>query len=186
VADIIFVTGNQNKADYLAKLLGRPMQHQKVDLDELQSMDLQEIVEHKVRQAFEKVGRPVLVEDISLGFQALNNLPGPFIKFFIQPADGLEKLCRILDNFDDRHATAECMFGYYDGKKLECMTGRLEGVIADQPRGDNGFGWDKIFCPDGYDGRTRAELNDEEYEALYPTIRPIAALRDLLERKDHE
>ena len=46
-----FITGNQNKADYLARLLGMEIVHQKVDLDELQSTSLHEIVEHKVRQA---------------------------------------------------------------------------------------------------------------------------------------
>ncbi|HET8709638.1 MAG TPA: non-canonical purine NTP pyrophosphatase [Candidatus Saccharimonadales bacterium] len=181
MTDIIFVTGNQNKADYLTKLLEMPMQHHKIDLDELQSTDLKEIVEHKVRQAYEKVQKPVLVEDISFGFRALNGLPGPFIKFFLQPADGPEKLCRILDSFDDRRATAECAFGYFDGKRLEFLVGRLDGVVADHPRGENGFGWDAIFCPDGYDGRTRAELSNDEYDELYPTIRPVAALRALLQ-----
>ena len=50
--DITFVTGNQKKADYLAKYLGFPVKHQKLDLDEIQSLDLKQIVEHKVRQAF--------------------------------------------------------------------------------------------------------------------------------------
>lgn len=51
------------------------MLHEKIDLDEIQSLDLREIVEHKVRQAFEKTGKPVLVEDTSLRFEALGNLP---------------------------------------------------------------------------------------------------------------
>jgi len=61
----------------------------KIDLDELQSLDLRVIVEHKVRQAYEKVGGPVLVEDVSLEFLALGRIPGPFIKFFEQEI-GLE------------------------------------------------------------------------------------------------
>ncbi len=52
---ITFITGNQKKADYLAKYLGFPIEHQKIDLDEIQSLDLREIVEHKVKQAYEKV-----------------------------------------------------------------------------------------------------------------------------------
>lgn len=183
MTDIVFITGNQHKADYFARQIGLPIGHQKVDLDELQSTDLRVIVEHKVRQAYERVQQPVLVEDVSLGFSALNGLPGPFIKFFIEPEDGLEKLCRMLDSFDDRRATAECMYGYFDGTQLEFRSGFLKGFIADHPRGDNGFGWDNIFCPDGYDGRTRAELNDAEYDELYPVIRPIAALRELLKEK---
>ena len=72
---ITFITGNKKKADYLAKYLGLEVLHEKVDLDELQSLDLREIVEHKVRQAYEKVGKPVIVEDVSLTFTALGRLP---------------------------------------------------------------------------------------------------------------
>ena len=52
---IIFITGNQKKADYLIKYLGFPIEHMKLELDEIQSLDLREVVEHKVRQAYEKV-----------------------------------------------------------------------------------------------------------------------------------
>ena len=84
MANITFITGNQDKADYLAKYLGHPVDHLKLDLDEIQSLELKEIVEHKVRQAYEKVKKPVIVEDVSLEFEALGGLPGPFIKFFVE------------------------------------------------------------------------------------------------------
>src|SRR3989338_11344497 len=82
--NITFITGNQNKADYLARYLGFPAYHKKLDLDELQSLDLKEIVEHKVRQAYEKIKSHVIVEDVSLEFEALGGLPGPFIRFFVE------------------------------------------------------------------------------------------------------
>lgn len=47
----------------------------KLDLDEIQSLDLREVIEHKVRQAHEKCGKPVLVEDVSLVFEDLGGLP---------------------------------------------------------------------------------------------------------------
>jgi inosine/xanthosine triphosphate pyrophosphatase family protein len=72
---ITFITGNQKKADYLAQYLGIEVQHEKLDLDEIQSLDLREVVEHKVRQAYEMVKKPVLVEDTSLTFVALGKLP---------------------------------------------------------------------------------------------------------------
>lgn len=84
VQEITFITGNQDKADYLARYLGFPVEHLKLDLDEIQSLDLKEIVEHKVQQAYEKIRRPVLVEDVSLEFLALGRLPGPFIRFFLE------------------------------------------------------------------------------------------------------
>ena len=61
-----FITGNQHKADYLAKMLGIALEHQKVELDEIQSVDLDVIVAHKVKQAYEQIGRPVLVDDVGL------------------------------------------------------------------------------------------------------------------------
>lgn len=176
----VFITGNQHKADYLAKLLGITLEHQKIDLDEIQSIDLDEIVTHKVKQAYTIAGRPVLVEDVALNFTALGGLPGPFIKFFVEAENGLEKLCRMLDSFDDRGAVGECVFGYYDGKRLELLRGSINGTIALHPAGEGGFGWDKIFCPDGYDGKTRAELILEQSDAVYQTIKPIAKVRDLL------
>lgn len=176
----VFITGNQHKADYLAKMLGVSLEHQKVELDEIQSTSLDDIVTHKVKQAYGAIGAPVLVEDVSLGFTALNGLPGPFIKFFVEAPDGLEKLCRMLDGFDDRGARAECVFGYYDGTRLELVRGGLDGTIAMHPTGDSGYGFDKIFMPNGYGGRTRAELTPAEDEATYATIKPFAAIRELL------
>jgi len=177
---VTFITGNPNKAEYLQKLLEFPIDHMRLELDEVQSVDLNKIVKHKVRQAYELAKRPVLVEDVALGFAALDGLPGPFIKFFVEADDGLEKLCRMLDGFDNRRARAECVFGYYDGSRLELLRGGLDGTISDHPRGEGGYGWDRIFCPDGYGGRTRAELILEENETTYQTIKPLAELKALL------
>lgn len=176
----IFITGNQKKADYLASMLGVRLDHQKVDLDEIQSTNLDDIVTHKVKQAYAVVGAPVLVEDVALCFTALGGLPGPFIKFFVDAPNGLENLCRMLDGFSDRSAVAECVYGYYDGNEVTLLRGKLEGEIAQHPLGDAGFGWDKIFEPVGYGGRTRAELTPEEDEQTYTVIKPFAALRKFL------
>lgn len=180
----IFITGNQDKADYLAKMLGIPLEHRKIELDEIQSVSLDDIVTHKAKQAYAIAQQPVLVEDVGLSFMALGGLPGPFIKFFVDTPNGLEKLCRMLDGFDDRSARAACVFGYYDGQILELFHGGLDGTIAMQPRGAGGFGWDKIFEPSGYEGRTRAELTPEEDAKTYPTIKPFAAVKAFLMEED--
>lgn len=178
----LFVTGNQHKADHLSRLLGLPLEHIKLDLDEIQSADLEEVAAHKAKQAYELVKKPVFVEDVALGFEALGGLPGPFIKFFLAGADGAEKLCRMLDGFSSRRAYGECVFAYYDGRQLQLFHGGITGTVPEHPQGDGGFGWDPIFCPDGYDGRTRAELNEGEYAELYQVIKPIPALRDFLKQ----
>jgi inosine triphosphate pyrophosphatase len=52
---ITFITGNQKKADNLSRLIGMSVEHIKLDLDEIQSLDLREVVEHKARQAYDKI-----------------------------------------------------------------------------------------------------------------------------------
>ena len=174
---VTFITSNQHKADALARVLDLPLAHQAVDLTEIQSMSLEEIVEHKVRQAYMVAKCPILVEDVALEFAALGGLPGPFIKFFVEAPNGLENLCRMLDGFDDRSAVAACVFGYCDGHQVKLFRAELGGVIAKHPAGNGGFGWDKIFCPDGYGGKTRAELIPDEDAG---TFKPIAAVRQFL------
>ncbi|HTE22200.1 MAG TPA: non-canonical purine NTP pyrophosphatase [Candidatus Limnocylindria bacterium] len=130
MSNVTFITGNQNKADYLARYLGYPVDHVKLDLDEIQSLDLRQIVEHKVWQAYAQIKKPVLVEDVSLEFTALGRLPGPFIKWFLEEIE-LGQICSLLDG-KDRSATGRCMFGYYDGQRLEFFEGVLSGQIACQ------------------------------------------------------
>ena len=177
---ITLITGNQHKADYLSRMLGLPLKHRAVDLTEIQSTSLEEVVEHKVRQAYTIAKCPVLVEDVALGFTALGRLPGQFIKFFVEAPNGLENLCRMLDGFGDRSAVAACVFGYYDGHQVKLFRAELGGVIAKHPAGDGGFGWDKIFCPDDYGGRTRAELTPNEDIETYHLFKPIDAVRQFL------
>lgn len=178
MSNITFITGNQNKADYLAKYLGYPVDHVKLDLDEIQSLDLIEIVEHKVRQAYEKIQKPVIVEDVALEFEALGGLPGPFIKFFIDQMP-LETLCSLVDG-KSRKATARCVFGYYDGADMELFKSNLSGKIAQAPSGERGYGWDQIFIPNGY-SVTRASLGEADDQKTYLQIKPFAKLKEYLE-----
>lgn len=158
--EVTFITGNQSKANFLAKFLNHPVAHEKVDLDEIQSLDLREITEHKVRQAYAALSKPVLVEDTALDFVVLGRLPGTFIKWFLEEA-GNEHMCKMLNAYNDRTAIARVCFAYYDGKQLEFFVGELKGKISEAPRGKRGFGWDAIFIPDG-STKTYAEMSDEE------------------------
>ena len=181
MTSIKFITGNQSKADYLAEYLGLPVEHQKINLDEIQSLDLREVVEHKVRQAYELAQKPVIVEDISLEFEALGRLPGTFIRFYVDEVP-LETVCRTLDGLN-RNAIARCVFGYYDGDQMKLVEGSLSGKVAEHPEGMGGFGWDSLFIPEGYD-KTSAEISDEDYKKVYQMIKPIAKLKQFLENLD--
>jgi non-canonical purine NTP pyrophosphatase (RdgB/HAM1 family) len=177
----VFITGNQNKVDYLSKTVGVELSHQKIDLDEIQSPDPIAVAEHKVRQAYDIVGMPVLVEDTSLSFNALGGLPGTFVKFFVESENGLENMCRMLDGLQDRSAYASAVYAYYDGTDLKTFSGRLNGIIASSPRGSGGYGWDQIFEPEGYSGLTRAELSPEQDRESYDKIRDTNSLRLFLQ-----
>ena len=95
VNDLTFVTGNAAKAEQLRWHLPIPLHHQAVDLPEIQSLSLEEVVGHKAREAYKVIGSPVLVEDTALSFEALKGLPGPLIKWFLQEL-GNDGLCRLL------------------------------------------------------------------------------------------
>jgi len=175
--EVYFVTGNQKKADYLSALIGHEIEHVKVDVDEIQSLDLQDVVEHKLEQAYEQVKKPVLVDDVSLEFTAMGRLPGTFIKSF-QAELTHEQLCRLLDGHD-RSAVARCILGYYDGTTKTYFEGALNGRVPDSPAGIAGFGWDPIFIPEGYE-ITRAELSKEDDQKTYKMLKPIDDLKRFL------
>ncbi|KAJ3015578.1 nucleoside triphosphate pyrophosphohydrolase ham1 [Thoreauomyces humboldtii] len=158
---IVFVTGNANKLREVQAILSTAnvaLTSHAVDLPEIQG-SLPEVSAAKARSAADLLQRPVLTEDTSLCFKALNDLPGPYIKWFMQGV-GHDGLNRMLVGFDDKSADAVCTFAYCEpGKEAVLFEGRIKGSIV-QPRGPTNFGWDPIFLPDGYD-TTFAEMDKD-------------------------
>lgn len=81
---ITLVTGNPNKLRELQLIAPASMKFasRSVNLTEIQSLDMREIVEDKVKRAYDIIKAPVIVEDVSAGLDDLAGLPGPFYKFF--------------------------------------------------------------------------------------------------------
>lgn len=173
-----FITGNENKAKYLSNHLGLELPFQKADLDEIQSLDLHEVVTHKVRQAYELLKKPVLVQDVALEFTYLGKLPGTFIRFFVDTVP-LDKICEMIPK-NERGAVARVVYGYYDGVEVKLFEGELQGTISLEPKGSGGFGWDKIFIPNGYD-ITRAEMSKEDDEKTYCLLHPFKKIKSFLQ-----
>lgn len=178
--DVVFVTGNANKAKHLSELLGVEIEYQNIDLEEIQSMDVTEVAIDKAKRAYEKLKRPVLVEDQALYLNALGGFPGPFVKFMVDSSGGIESISRILKDYRDKTCIARDVFVYVDGKGPEIFVGEHAGVIAEAPRGEGGWGWDPVYCPDGFGGRTSAELSSEEYKKIYMLIKPIEKVREFI------
>lgn len=176
---ITFITGNPSKAEQLSKYLGIPVDHQKVDLNEIQSLDLKEVVAKKAQEAYDKVKNPVIVDDVSLVISSMGKLPGPFIKFFISEL-GNQGICKTVLN-SDRSAQAEVCIGYYDEGNLQIFSGIIEGSISHEPQGTGGFGWDAIFIPNGYN-QTRAEMNEKDYDDTSPRKFALEKLKEFLKK----
>lgn len=178
---LTFITGNANKAAQLSKYLGISVDHHKVDLTEIQSLDLEEVIGHKLKEAYSIIKSPVLVDDASVVILAFGKLPGPFIKYFLDELK-TEGICKMLFAFTDKRVTGTVGIGYYDGNEMKIFTGVIEGMISDGPKGDGGFGWDSIFIPNGY-SQTRAEMNEADYDATSPRKFAIEKLEKYLKSK---
>lgn len=169
----VYVTGNPEKGKRFSLMLGIKLDSIAVDIDEIQSLDVRAIIEHKVKSAYEQLQRPVIVEDTTLSFVALGALPGPLIKWFLEELRP-EGLCRLIDG-KQREAVAGSAIAYFDGVALEIFVRETVGEVALEPRGSNGWGWDPVFIEQG-SNKTNAELSDKEYEAMYKRVKPFDEL----------
>ena len=175
---ITFVTGNDDKAREVGVALGAEVERVKLDLDEIQSLDLKAVVEHKARQAYAQLGAPVVVEDVSLAIAQLGGLPGPFIKWFLLGV-GVEGVARLL-TAPDRSVSWTVGYGYCDQSGFQYAEGASSGTISQAAVGQGGFGFDSIFIFEG-ETRTIAELSPEEKAKHSPRVKALLVLRDLLE-----
>jgi len=169
MSKVTFITGNPNKAEVFAKYMGVDVAHKKVDLDEIQSLDLRKITEHKLKQAYELVKAPVLVEDTGCSLDAFGMFPGPFIKWMMEQMSPKD-ICRLVDG-KSRGAVAEICYGYYDGEQMRFFEGSMHGTIPEYPRGNDGFGWNAVFVPDG-STQTYAESGKNfKEDTVYPKLK---------------
>ncbi len=158
-----FITGNADKLRELQRLFPDSLNltHKKLDLTEIQSLDLHKIISHKLREAYADIGGPVMVEDVAAGLESQNGLPGPFIRFYMDQL-GDDALYKI-GSPNDR-ATITCTMGYYDGETELIVEGAIQGRVV-AARGQDGFGFDFIIVPNGYN-QTIAELGSDVKSAI--------------------
>jgi len=157
---ITFITSHPKKAKELSWHLNHPIEYLELDLPEIQSLDPHAIVHAKALAAYEHAKSPVLVEDFSLSLEALGGLPGPLIKWFLAEL-GPVGICRLLDAYSTRKATAKTCFALCIKGTVHIFDGDMEGRVATSPRGKAGYGTDGIFIPAGWE-KTWAEMNKEE------------------------
>lgn len=180
---ITLVTGNPKKLAEVSAILGaNNIQSQKLDLSEIQSMDLQEIALKKVREAFALVGGPVMIDDISASVQGLRGFPGPFVKFWEQQVSWDHTLEELLPHEDSsRRMKVTAMVAYKDANHEIVVEEVIEGHLRPRTEGE-GWGFDFFFVPDGYD-QTYAQMGIEMKNKISHRAKAFLKLKDILNDK---
>ncbi len=163
---ITFITGNNGKFKEAQAIMPALVQ-QDVDLPEIQSLDPHAVIAAKLEEARKHgVAGDIVVEDTSLSIDALGGLPGPLIKWFLDrlKPEGIAELVHKLGKGNT--AEVRCLVGYLAAgiDEPRFFEGSMRGTIV-APRGTGGFGWDRLFQPDGSD-KTLAEHTFEEKNAV--------------------
>jgi XTP/dITP diphosphohydrolase len=128
-------------------------------------------------------GLPALADDTGLEVDALGGAPGVWAARYAGEhasyTDNVAKLLGELDGVGDAQRTARfrtvAMVRFPDGSEL-IGDGVVEGRIARELRGENGFGYDPVFVPIEGDGRSFAEMNADEKHAISHRGRALRAL----------
>lgn len=177
---ILFATKNEGKQREITALLETVTAVAPVfatHFQELENVDPAETAdtfegnaEIKAREYGQIVGIPTIAGDAGLEVKALGGKPGVKSKRFYPGSDSdrNQELLRLLAGKDARSAQFVTVFCLYDPARLpspQFFRGVVKGTIAQDPRGSNGFGYDPIFIPNGYD-QTFAELDFAEKNKL--------------------
>lgn len=159
--ELTLVTGNPHKLEEFKEILPElAVDSVELDLDEIQSLSLEEIAEQKAYSAYEKIQKPVVVEDVGFFLEHWGGLPGPFIKYF-EKQYPKHSLVRLLGDVENRRGYAKAVIGYYDGEDYIKAEGIVHGTITKEMREGEGFGFDYQFIPEGHD-KTFSEMGLQE------------------------
>ena len=175
--NITFITGNKHKFKEAKEILPNLIQ-QSIDLIEIQEVDPHKIIEAKLLEAYKINKSAYIVEDTSLFFDCFDSLPGPLIKWFLKDM-GNNGLYRLVKMYNNNKAEAVVWIGYINNQgEIQYFNSSIEGSIV-KPVGENGFGWDQIFKPDGYN-KTFAEMSFEEKNKISMRKKVFVKLSDYL------
>ena len=177
MTSLFFITGNSGKFSEVKTMLP-DIKQLDIDLPEIQSLDAQEVIKEKLLAAKEKQEGRFIVEDTSVSIAGLGGLPGTYIKWFLKSMS-LEKIATIAQASGDVSAEAKVCIGYTDNNNILFFEGIIKGKIV-QPRGSEGFGWDKIFQPDGFE-KTFGEMSREEKNTLSMRKKAVEKLKNYLQ-----
>ena len=186
---IIFATQNKGKAaEVKAIFAGSQIEiislydlGSKIDVEETGST-FRENAFLKAKTIYEIYREPVVADDSGLEIEQLDGRPGVYsARYAGEPCtyeDNNLKVISELQDFPEPHRAKFISFAaYYDGKnKLETV-GELPGRMIKEQRGTNGFGYDPIFIPDGFD-LTISEMDFNTKNKISHRAKSFEKLRD--------
>lgn len=182
---IIFASHNENKIKEIRLLL--PKYFELLSLKDINYFDeieetgatLEENSAIKAKTIFLKTGVPTIADDTGLEVHALNLEPGVhsarYAGLHKSDEDNIEKLLSSLKDVEDRSARFRTIFSYCNSKTIEQFEGLVEGQIAKEKNGKNGFGYDPIFIPEDK-SITFAEMTLEKKNQLSHRARALEKL----------
>jgi len=168
---LVFATNNAHKLSEVRAIL--EPEYSIVSLAELNCFDdIPETAETlngnallKAKYIHDKFGLDCFADDTGLEVEALGGEPGVYSARYAGDANcAHENMCKVLDKLGENTNRAACfrtVIALIHGDETTYFEGRIDGTIATQPRGDNGFGYDPIFVPVGY-MVSFAQLNSEQ------------------------
>jgi inosine/xanthosine triphosphate pyrophosphatase family protein len=155
---VVFVTANAEVRDEVGRLFGGiDVVGSRLGPAVPEGLDLEATVRHRAAACYAALGERCFVENV--GFALDDEPPRRGHELKQELATGLEEFAR---RHAGRRASAIVLVALADASGIEVFDGRVDGVIAEAPRGSGGRGWDRILIPDGYE-RTLAELGTSKY-----------------------
>ena len=169
--NLIFATSNQNKVLEIQKILPKKFNIKSLkDLNYFEDVPENETTIEgnaifKAKYIYEKFNINVFADDTGLEVEGLNGEPGVHSARYAgttrNSEKNIKKLLKNLKNIKNRNARFKTVIALIIDNKLHIFSGIVEGYILDSPKGNNGFGYDPIFCPNGFD-KSFAELTLKE------------------------
>lgn len=190
--DILAATKNAHKIEEFKELLGSKEVNILSLLDFPDAPDVvedgatfEENARKKAAESSAFTGLSTFADDSGLEVEALNGEPGiRSARYAGENASNEERIKKLLDNMkgaSSRKARFVCVIALAnDGEVVETFTGEVKGTIAESPRGANGFGYDPVFIPDGYD-KTFAELDASVKNKISHRARAVKAALEFIE-----
>lgn len=179
---LFLATGNRGKRKEFERLLGSPFEIVKIDYPPVvEGEDMEANARMKAIAGFKVAQDLTIGEDSGLFVNALDGAPGIFSsRFGKNDIERIERLLKELDDTRDREAYFLSIIALaVNEDSIRIFKGRCRGRIADQPKGDYGFGYDPVFIPDGYD-QTFGFLGPQIKDRISHRAKAVGNLRNFL------